>query len=122
MGDLEHHRKLAKEKRAAAIEEYGKGRWTVVGDLAIKAVEQAIEALASLESLHFHAKPRSAHANRIAWIKKKFPELSKYVDMLWGAYGALGYEGINGERASKALEAMEVILNEFERKTGIRFK
>jgi hypothetical protein len=31
MGDLEHHRRLAKEKRDAAIEEYDKGRWTVVG-------------------------------------------------------------------------------------------
>jgi hypothetical protein len=46
MGDLEHHRRLAKDKRDAAIEEYDKGRWTVVGDLTIKAVEQAIEALA----------------------------------------------------------------------------
>lgn len=122
MGDLEHHRRLAKEKRDAAIEEYDKGRWTVVGDLTIKAVEQAIEALASLENLHFHMKPRSAHANRIAWIKEKFPDLSKYVDMLWGTYGALGYEGIDGERAKKALEAMEVILNGLERETGIRFK
>jgi predicted HAD superfamily Cof-like phosphohydrolase len=67
-------------------------------------------------------KPRSAHANRIAWIKEKFPDLSKYVDMLWGTYGALGYEGIDGERAKKALEAMEVILNGLERETGIRFK
>ncbi|MGB9730196.1 MAG: hypothetical protein ACP5OK_00160 [Thermoprotei archaeon] len=122
MSDLERHRELAKEKRAAAIDEYGKGRYTVVGDLAIKAVEQAIEALASLENLHFHIRPRSAHANRIKWIKKKFPNLSKYVDMLWGAYGVLGYEGTNGERAKKALEAMEVILNELERESGIRFK
>ena len=34
----------------------------------------------------------------------------------------LGYEGINGERARKVLDAMEVILNEIERKTGVRFK
>ncbi|MGB9759704.1 MAG: hypothetical protein ACP5KW_05390 [Thermoproteota archaeon] len=54
LGDLERHRELAKEKRAATIEEYDKGRYTVVGDLAIKAVEQAIEALASLENMHFH--------------------------------------------------------------------
>jgi len=54
MGDIRHHSRLAKEKREAAHDEYIKGRYTVVGDLAIKAVEQAIEALASLEGLHFH--------------------------------------------------------------------
>lgn len=122
MGDLEQHRKLSLEKRVAALDECEKHRYTVVGDLAIKAVEQAIEALASLEGLHFHINPRSAHANRVAWVKNRFPDLSGYVDMLWGAYGTLGYEGVNGERARKALEAMEVILNEFERKTEVRFK
>lgn len=122
MGDLEHHRRLSLEKSKAAFEEYERGRYTVVGDLAIKAVEQAIEALASLDGLHFHTNPRSAHANRIMWVKKMFPELSGYVDMLWGAYGMLGYEGVDGDRAKKVLEAMEVVLNEFEKKTGVRFK
>ncbi|MEM2154932.1 MAG: hypothetical protein QXV52_02265 [Nitrososphaeria archaeon] len=122
MGDTRHHSKLAEEKKAAAIEEYNRGRYTVVGDLAIKCVEQAIEALASEENLHFHINPRTAHANRINWVKKRFPQLSEYIDMLWGAYGTLGYEGQDGDRAKKVLEAMEAILNEFERKTGIRFK
>ncbi len=122
MGSLEHHRRLSKEKKDASFEEYEKKRYTVVGDLAIKAVEQAIEALASLDGLHFHISPRSAHANRISWVKRKFPELSGHVDMLWGAYGMLGYEGVDGERAGKVLEAMEAILNGFEEKTGVRFK
>jgi hypothetical protein len=122
MGSLEHHLRLSREKRDAALEEYEKKRYTVVGDLAIKAVEQAIEALASLEGLHFHTDPRSAHANRMTWVKRSFPELSGYVDMLWGAYGTLGYEGVDGERAKKALEAMRVILDGFEGKAGVRFK
>ena len=122
MGDYIHHSRLAKEKRQAAHDEYMKARYTVVGDLAIKAVEQAIEAVASLEDIHFHTHPRTAHANRIKWFKKRFPHLSKYIDVLWGAYGMLGYEGVDGERAKKVLEAMEVILNELEEKTGIRFK
>ena len=122
MGDVELHSKIAKEKREAAHEEFVKGRYTVVGDLAIKAVEQAIESIASLEGLHFHLHPRSAHARRIRWFKDRFPYLSEYIDMLWGAYGMLGYEGINGERARKVLDAMEVILNEIEKKTGVRFK
>jgi len=122
MGSLEHHLRLSKEKKDAALEEYERKRYTVVGDMAIKAVEQAIEALASLEGLHFHTNPRSAHANRVSWVKRRFPELSGHVDMLWGAYGMLGYEGVDGERAKKALEAMGVILDGFEGKAGVRFK
>lgn len=41
---------------------------------------------------------------------------------IMGAYGALGYEGINEERAKKVIECMERVLNEFERKTHLRFK
>lgn len=104
------------------MEEYAKGRFSVVGDLAVKAVEQAIEAVASLEGKHFHTDPRTAHANRIRWVKEKFPAVSADIDMLWGAYGMLGYEGADGERAKKALEAMERILDVLEREAGVRAK
>jgi len=122
MSDVEIHVKAAREKRLAALEEFDKKRYIVVGDLAIKTVEQAIEASAALEGRHFHLHPRSAHSNRLRWIKEKSPSLSKDVDELWGAYGTLGYEGINGERAKRAIDAMERVLNEIERKTQIRFK
>ncbi len=122
MSDFEIHVKAAREKRLAALDEFEKKRYMVVGDLAIKAVEQAIEALSALEGLHFHLHPRSAHTNRLRWVKEKFPSLSKDVDELWGAYGALDYEGINGERARKVIEAMERVLGEFESKAHVRFK
>jgi hypothetical protein len=122
MSDVEVHTKAAREKRLAALDEYRKKRYMVVGDLAIKTVEQAIEALAALEGEHFHAFPRSAHSNRMRWIKKKLPSLSKDIDELWGAYGALGYEGINGERAKRAIAAMERVLHEIEGNTNIRFE
>jgi len=120
--DAEIHVRAVREKRLAALEEYQKKRFMVVGDLAIKTVEQAIEALAALEGKHFHLHPKSAHINRIRWFKEKFPSLSKDVDELWGAYGALGYEGINGERAKKAIDAMERVLIEIEREAHVRFK
>jgi hypothetical protein len=110
--DLQFHLKAAQEKRLAALDEYKKKRNSVVGDLAIKAVEQAIEVLAASEGKHFHTTPRSAHSNRTRWIKDKFPSLAKDLDELWGAYGALGYEGINGERAQKAIAAMERVFDE----------
>ena len=122
MGSDIHHSKLAREKREAALEENLKHRYTVVGDLALKAVEQAIEAAASRENIHFHLAPRTAHAERVQWFKEKFPLSSKDIDALWGAYGTLGYEGTDGERAKRALEAMEKILDEISNKTGLRFK
>jgi len=122
MSDVEIHVKAACEKRLATLEEFEKRRYMVVGDLAIKTVEQAIEAAAALEGKHFHLQPRSAHSNRLRWIKEKFPSLSKDVDELWGAYGALGYASVNGERARKVIDAMERVLGEIERETRIRFK
>lgn len=122
MSDVEIHVKAAREKRLATLEEFEKRRYMVVGDLAIKTVEQAIEASAASEGKHFHLQPRSAHSNMQRWVKEKFPSLSKDLDELWGAYGALGYEGINGERAKKAVEAMERVLDEIERETRIRFR
>ncbi|MBS7645763.1 MAG: hypothetical protein QW569_02100 [Candidatus Bathyarchaeia archaeon] len=122
MSDSEIHVRAAREKRSATLEEFDKKRYMVVGDLAIKTVEQAIEALAALEGLHFHLHPRSAHSARLRWAKENFPHLSKDIDELWGAYGALGYEGINGERAEKIIAAMERVLSEFEDKSGVKLK
>jgi len=114
--------RAVREKRRAALDEFEKGRFMVVGDLAIKAVEQAVEVLAALKDRHFHLRPRSAHSERMRWFKEKFPRLSRDVDELWGAYGALEYEGIDGDRAKKAVEAMERVLIEIERKARVRFR
>ena len=122
INDVEFHIRAAREKRLAALDEYEKKRNSVVGDLTIKAVEQAIEVLAASEGKHFHISPRTAHSNRIRWIKEKFPSLSKDLDELWGAYGALGYEGVNGERAQKAISAMERVFDEIERAAKVKLK
>ena len=122
MGDEKYHAKLAGEKRAGAADEFAKGRYTNVGDLTLKAVEQAVEACASRENLHFHIDPKSAHAKRSDWLKRKFPELSKSFVALWGIYAVLGYGGMDGERAKKAIEEMERILDVLQSKTGIGFK
>lgn len=122
MSDVEIHTKAVREKRLASLEEFDKKRYMVVGDLSIKTVEQAIEAVAALEGMHFHLHPRSAHSDRLRWIKEKFPSLSKDLDELWGAYGTLGYEGIDGERAKKVVDAMERVLDALGREAHIRFK
>jgi hypothetical protein len=108
--DSELHVRLCKEKAAAAKDELERKRSSAVGDLAVKAVEQAIEAAASLEGLHFHTEPRRAHSERTKWAKRKIPGISGDLDELWGAYGALGYEGVDGERAQKVVGAMERVI------------
>ena len=120
--DLQFHLKAAREKRLAALDEYKKKRNSVVGDLAIKAVEQAIEVLAASEGKHFHTMPRTAHKNRILWIKQKLPQVAQDIDELWAAYGVLGYEGVNGERAEKAISAMERVFDEIERTARISLR
>jgi len=122
LGDATHHLTLAKEKRDAALDEYKKGRYTVVGDLTLKAVEQAIEAAAAKYSLHFHLSPRTAHAERVRWAKTSFQENAADLDVIWGTYGDLGYDGINGKRAKEAINAMERIVNAIEKRTKLRFK
>lgn len=122
MGDSSHHSKVAKEKMEAAVEELEKKRFTVVGDLVVKAVEQAIEAVAAAENKHFHISPRTAHAERVRWAKEKFPEIAGDLDVVWGAYGDLGYDGLDGRRAKEAVEAMERIVDVIERRGGVRLR
>ena len=38
------------------------------------------------------------------------------------ACGDLGYNGLNGRRAREAIIAMERMINEFEKETGIRLR
>jgi len=123
MGDEIHHSRIAKEKREAALEEFEKRRFTVVGDLVLKVIEQAIEAAAAArEGKHFHTSPRTAHAERVKWVKENFSEVAGDVEAVWGAYGDLGYDGLNGNRAKDAVEAMERILDAVEKRTGVRFR
>jgi len=121
MGDPKHHSRIAQEKREAALDEFVRGRYTVVGDLAVKAVEQAIEAAAASEGIHFHINPRTAHAERTRWAKQRFPDIGVDLDLVWGAYGDLGYNGLDGRRARDAVEAMERIVYGIERGAGVRF-
>jgi len=122
MGNTAHHAKLAKEKREAALDEFEKGRYTVVGDLSLKAVEQTIEAAAAKSLKHFHASPRTAHAERVKWAKTSFPEIAADLDIILGAYGDLGYDGLDGKRAKEAVDAMERIIDEVEKRSRLRIR
>ena len=59
MGDEKYHAKLAREKRKRALNELVNRRYTTVGVLALRAVEEAVDACASRKKLHFHANPKT---------------------------------------------------------------
>jgi hypothetical protein len=121
MDDSAFHIKLAKEKREGAYREFSLGAYSNTADLALKAVEQAIEAAAAKHGIHFHVRPRSAHTERRKWVSKNLPRVLEFLRIVWDAYGRLGYGGVDGERARRAIEAMEDALNEISRATGIKF-
>jgi len=121
MDDSGFHIRLVKEKREGALREFSAGAYSNVADLALKAVEQAIEAVAAKRDIHFHVRPRTAHVERRRWVRENFPQVLDCLRILWDAYGRLGYGGIDGERAERAIEAMESALDEIGKNFGIEF-
>lgn len=122
MGDAFHHVKIAEENFQGAAEELKNKRYSNVGFLCLRALEQMIEACASKEGLHFHEHPRTAHKNRRNWLKARHPDLLSLWDQLWGIYGALGYGGLNGERAAQALTLVKRRLNELSKRENVAIR
>lgn len=119
MDDSTFHIGLAKEKRAVALREFSAEAFSNTADLALRAVEQAVETAAAKRGIHFHTRPRTAHAERRDWVRHNLPQVLDHLRVLWDAYGRLGYGGVDGERAKRAVEAMEDALNEIGRALGI---
>jgi len=114
MATAREHTRLAEENLNGAREEYRSGRYSNVGLLTLRSLEQMVEASAAKENLHFHQHPRTAHQNRRRWLRSHHPDLTKAWDRLWSIYGALGYGGINGKRAEQALKILESVFQELK--------
>ena len=119
MSDTTRHVNITEENLKGALDELKNKRFSNVGLLSLRALEQMIEACASKEGLHFHEHPRTAHKNRRNWLKTHHPDLLDIWDQLWGIYGALGYGGLNGERAKQALVILKECLTELSRREKI---
>lgn len=114
MGDYQKHLKIAKEKLRAVVDAYNKRQNTVVGDLAIKVIEQLVEADAARNNEHF-----GTHPDRHEYSNKNFPkEINSAMKKVWFAYGDLGYDGLNGRRAKIAIENLNIVLGFFEKRFG----
>lgn len=99
--DKTHHEKAAKEKWEIVKRCYKEGQYSGVGDEAMKALEQAIEASVAKNDIHFHDHPANAHKKRKEWLKDNYPEIANCLDLLWDAYGKLGYLAEDGKLAKK---------------------
>ena len=119
VGNVEHHTRLVRENAEGALSELKAGRHSNVGLLAIKALEQAIEACAAKGQLHFHEKPKTSHTNRRRWLKRRHPDLVRYWDELRFIYGALGYGGTDGESAEKAARLLRHVLSALGGREGV---
>jgi len=115
MGESLYHWKLAIENRDGARSEFEAKRYSNVGILSIRSLEQAIEACAAKKNLHFHEDPRRAHRMRRNWLRSNFPNLSEAWEILWSIYGELGYGGADGTRAKLALKTLEATLEVLRR-------
>lgn len=118
MGGVDHHTRLMEEIWESVRREYEDRRFSTVGLLAIKALEQAIEACVAKEGLHFHDEPKMAHLNRRKWLSERHPDLAGTWDDLWSAYGTLGYGGVNGRVAKRALNSLDRALTELRKEIG----
>ena len=114
--DMEWHIQLAREKLQSVIESYQKERYSVVGDEAIKVVEEAIEAHAAKLGDHLRD-----HAPRFTFFRKYYgPEKYAKLQSLFNAYTGLGYEGWGGnEKAEWTIKTMFELLEAIEKRLGV---
>jgi len=114
MGSFEKHLSLTREKLSTSKEAYQKRRYTIVGDLGAKVVEQLVEADAAKNNRHF-----GTHSDRHEYSNKNFPvNINIAMRKIWFAYGDLGYNGTNGRRARSVMQNLRVILGFFGKRFG----
>ena len=110
MDDSDRHLAIAREKLSALQGAFRKHQHTVVGDLAIKVVEQLIEADAARQGLHF-----GSHRERQAYANREYPHaVTVAMRKIWFAYGDLGYDGTNGHRARLVMKHLATIVRFLE--------
>jgi len=119
MSTTKKHAKIAIENLEGVKGEYNAARYSNVGLLAVRALEQMVEACAAKENLHFHEHPRVAHRDRREWLRFHHPDTVKEWDALWLIYGTLGYGGVNGGKAREALKTSERVVKELARREEI---
>jgi len=116
MGNLDRHIEIAREKLQVVLSAYRKKQNTVVGDLAIKVIEQLVEADASIQGKHF-----GDHSSRHDFSNQNYPkEINDAMRRIWFAYGDLEYDGTNGKRAKAVMANLKRVVVFFEKRLNVR--
>ena len=116
MGDASKHIEIAKEKLQGTITAYNNKQNTIVGDLAIKVIEQLVEADAFSQGKHF-----GDHPSRHNFSNKNYPkEINDAMRKVWFAYGDLGYDGVNGKEAKIVMENLKKVAKFFEKRFNLK--
>lgn len=114
MGDFAKHLSITKEKMASLEDSYAEERYTVVGDLSFRVLEQLIEAAGALQNEHF-----GGHTERLAYSKSELPpQIHHSVLKVWRLDGELAYSGADGGTARQIMEAIYEIVVFFEERFG----
>jgi hypothetical protein len=115
MPSYKEHFKIMQEKKEKCYQSYNQEIFSVVGDLAIKVVEQAIEADAA-KNFKRHL---GGHRERINYAEQHISkQAAKNIKELFSIYSRLGYDGRNGIRAKRAVALVSSILKTLERRWG----
>jgi len=106
---------MMQEKKEEVYNAYHEGKYSVVGDLAIKVVEQALEA----DACRKVKRHLGGHEERMQHATHHLSrDIGRKVGELFRIYGRLGYDGEDGIRAKRALALVNEVLEFLERKWG----
>lgn len=119
MGNFDKHRDLLNEKMNQAYDAFEKQNFSVVGDLALKAIEQAIEADAARQVI---PQDLGDHRPRFNYLRKISSIITEKFRKLFWIYGDLGYDGKDGINARKAINLMNEILDFFTKRWNEKIK
>lgn len=116
MSNYAKHMTMVREKLGAVINAYQNKLNSVIGDEAIKVVEQLVEADVARQDVHMYK-----HIDRHQHINKEYPvDIQSATKKVWYAYKDLGYDGLNGNKAKFVVQNLKKILAYFEERLNER--
>jgi hypothetical protein len=123
MPSRDEHIALAMEKLTMMQRASDEEKMSVVADLAVKAVEQALQAYAAIQHPPQHFRGSAAHGDLRNFARKKFSHtFSEELNWLYSMYERLGYEGSDKGFAKRVVNITYALLEEVGKKIGFKFE
>ena len=123
MPTFEQHINLAREKLEMMEIAYREEKMSVVADLAVKVVEQVLQAMAARQSPPRHFAGSAAHGDLRAFARSHFPHpFNEELAWLYRMYESLGYGGAEKERAERIINVTYGLIQEVGKIIGVDFQ